>query len=204
MEVAAINVDGARDGAIRVASETDRQELLATLMRAFSTDPVLRWVFPVDEVFQGAFPVLANAFGGGAIGHGTAYVAPGNAGAALWLPPGEAPDDNGMKSVLVDYVSPGRLDQIQAFFDRLEPYHPEESHWYLTLVGITPERQGEGHGSALLAHALRLCDDMHSPVFLEATNERNAALYARHGFEVMGEIQVENSPVIRPMLRPAQ
>lgn len=189
---------------VRSAGEADRTMVLQTLLSAFAGDPVVRWVFPDDKVYARAFPAMADAFGGGAIGHGTAFLAPGDAGAALWLPPGETPDDNAMKSVIVDNVSPGRLDMIQALFDRLEPYHPQGPHWYLTLIGVAAARQGEGHGSAMLAHTLRRCDDMHLPVFLEATSERNAALYARHGFEVIGEAQVADSPVIRPMVRPAR
>lgn len=204
MEVVTANVNSGGGGSIGAASEADRHTVLKTLAAAFATDPVVRWVFPEDRVYGRAFPALAEAFGGGAIAGGTAFVAPDNAGAALWLPPDEAPDDNRMKTVIVDNVSPGRLDMIQALFEGLEPYHPEGPHWYLTLIGVAPERRGEGHGSALLAHALRLCDEMHLPVFLEATSERNAGLYARHGFEVMGEVRVEDSPVIRPMVRPGR
>ncbi len=34
-----------------------------------------------------------------------------------------------------------------------------------------------------------------------ASNPRNSSLYLRHGFEVMGTIQVGSSPVVTPMIR---
>ncbi|MBF8286835.1 MAG: hypothetical protein HW393_649, partial [Dehalococcoidia bacterium] len=36
------------------------------------------------------------------------------------------------------------------------------------------------------------------------TSERNRDLYARHGFEVTGTIQVADSPPMFPMLRKAR
>ena len=37
--------------------------------------------------------------------------------------------------------------------------------------------------------------------YLESSNLRNVPLYERHGFEVLGPIQVGGSPVFTPMLR---
>jgi GNAT superfamily N-acetyltransferase len=67
-----------------------------------------------------------------------------------------------------------------------------------------PCRQGQGHGSALLRHALERCDRDHLPAYLDATNPRNISLYERHGFERLGRIQVGTSPPLVPMLRKAR
>jgi hypothetical protein len=40
------------------------------------------------------------------------------------------------------------------------------------------------------------------PAYLESTNPRNVSFYRRHGFEVLGTIQVGSSPPLIPMLRP--
>ena len=68
----------------------------------------------------------------------------------------------------------------------------------------TPTKQGHGHGSALLAHALDRCDQDHLPAYLEASSPRNKALYERHGFEEIGVIQAGSSPPMWPMVRPAR
>lgn len=52
--------------------------------------------------------------------------------------------------------------------------------------------------------ALLRCDEEGLPAYLESSNPRNIRLYQRHGFEVMGEIQSGNSPVVTPMFRPVQ
>jgi ribosomal protein S18 acetylase RimI-like enzyme len=80
-------------------------------------------------------------------------------------------------------------------------YHPSEPHWYLPLIGVDPSQQGKGYGSALLTHALMPCNRDHTCAYLESSNPKNIPLYERHGFEVLGTIQVGTSPPIFPMLR---
>jgi len=59
-------------------------------------------------------------------------------------------------------------------------------------------------GSRLMKHALLRIDEAGLPAYLESSNPRNIPLYERHGFEVMGEIQVGSSPVVTPMIRAAR
>ena len=37
--------------------------------------------------------------------------------------------------------------------------------------------------------------------YLESSNKQNISLYLRHGFEVVGEIQIYDSPIVTPMVR---
>ncbi|MCH8850635.1 MAG: GNAT family N-acetyltransferase, partial [Chloroflexi bacterium] len=76
--------------------------------------------------------------------------------------------------------------------------------WYLAMIGVDPARQGLGLGSALLAHTLAEVDREAKPAYLEASSERSRDLYARHGFEVIGTIQVADSPTMFPMVRKAR
>ncbi|MGH9960925.1 MAG: GNAT family N-acetyltransferase, partial [Pyrinomonadaceae bacterium] len=49
--------------------------------------------------------------------------------------------------------------------------------------------------------ALIPCDHDQKLAYLESTNPRNIPLYERHGFELLGTIQVGTSPRLFPMLR---
>jgi ribosomal protein S18 acetylase RimI-like enzyme len=80
-------------------------------------------------------------------------------------------------------------------------YHPQEPHWFLPFIGSDPSQQGKGYGTALMKHALVPCDLDHKLAYLEASNPKNIPLYERHGFELLGVIQVGTSPPIFPMLR---
>jgi len=93
---------------------------------------------------------------------------------------------------------------VMAFFELMGTHHPTEPHWYLPLIGVDPSCQGEGHGGALMRHALDRCDRDRLPAYLESSNPRNVSLYLRHGFEIVGKIQVGTSPVLTPMYRKAR
>jgi ribosomal protein S18 acetylase RimI-like enzyme len=80
-------------------------------------------------------------------------------------------------------------------------YHPREPHWFLPFIGVDPVQQGKGHASALMRHALVSCDRDRTLAYLESSNPKNIPLYERHGFELLGTIQVGGSPPIFPMLR---
>lgn len=65
--------------------------------------------------------------------------------------------------------------------------HPEP-HFYLAYLGTDPSSQGEGLGTALLKSMLDRCDSEGTPAYLEATSMANQALYYRHGFNVVEEV----------------
>jgi GNAT superfamily N-acetyltransferase len=65
-----------------------------------------------------------------------------------------------------------------------------------------PEGQGRGLGSRLIVPVLRRCDRESMPAFLEASTERNGALYERHGFAVSGRFSMPGrGPELRQMWR---
>jgi ribosomal-protein-alanine N-acetyltransferase len=55
-------------------------------------------------------------------------------------------------------------------------------------IGVSPEFQGRGIGTALLAALLARADELFAPVFLEVRTDNTAAisLYERHGFTRIG------------------
>ena len=83
----------------------------------------------------------------------------------------------------------------------MEAGHPHDPHYFLWFVAVVPDAQGHGLGAQLMAPVLARCDLERTPAYLEATSERNATLYARHGFEVIGEITPSGGPTMYPMWR---
>jgi GNAT superfamily N-acetyltransferase len=69
------------------------------------------------------------------------------------------------------------------------------------MIGVDPGKQGNGYGSALLKYSLELCDREGKLAYLEASSTKSIPLYKRHGFELVGTIQVGSSPPLFPMLR---
>jgi GNAT superfamily N-acetyltransferase len=95
-----------------------------------------------------------------------------------------------------------RLPRAAGLLSVIERRHIREPHYYFAYVGVSPEAQGQGLGTALMRPTLDRCDEEGLPAYLEASSERNAALYERLGFELTDELRFAGSPPLRLMLRP--
>jgi GNAT superfamily N-acetyltransferase len=177
---------------IRAATPDDLDALTSVLLDAFLTGRLADWlVADVTErraVYGRCFPlVLGHALAAGEvdmIGDGSAV--------AIWLPviePGLADEPGEYELRLAEAVGP-HLDRFVMKMTACEARHPAVSHDYLAYLGVTPERQGTGLGSALLDHHHARLDAAGVPAYLEATNERNRDLYLRHGYTTPGPIDL--------------
>jgi GNAT superfamily N-acetyltransferase len=188
---------------VSAVSHQERKQALAAVMLGFATDPFVRWFHPEPLVYMEAMEAF-DAFGGGAIDAGGAYRTENFEGVALWYPPGAGPDEERLAATFTETVPGSILDEVFGVFGAMERYHPEGDCWYLPIIGVDPVHQGRGFGSSLMKTSLSHIDEQGLPAYLESSNPRNISLYLRHGFEVMGEIQVGSSPVITPMYREAR
>ncbi len=186
---------------VKSASTDQKNALIATIAAAFVTDPMARWICPEAHQYFACINEFVDAFGGGAFLHQSAYYVEGYRGAALWLPPMVAPNEEKLMAIIKDNMPADRLDAGFAVFEKMGSYHPEEPHWYLPLIGVDPSHQARGYGSQLMKHALERCDREKKAAYLESSNPRNLSLYIRHGFELTGTIQVSDSPPLFPMVR---
>jgi ribosomal protein S18 acetylase RimI-like enzyme len=179
----------------------DRERVISAIVLAFVDDPAARWSWPEPHVYLTCFTAFANVFGGKAFEHGTAHSVAEFSGGALWLPPGVQPDEKALVALMERSIDSERLQVVFTVFEKMGSYHPSEPHWYLPLIGVEPAKQGCGYGAALLGHALEQIDREGRIAYLESTNPANIPLYTRHGFEVIGTIQVGDSPPLYPMIR---
>lgn len=186
---------------VRSATDTERNRALQTVVLGFAADPLIRWLLSNAADYLDTAYAFFDAFGGGAVTAGSAYVSTNFEGTALWLPPGIEPDTATILPLLNDALAPERLGEALQVFSEMGEYHPAEPIWYLPLIAVDPAHQGRGLGSALMKHALAICDETQNPAYLESSNPNNMSLYERHGFESLGRIQFGSSPPVHPMLR---
>lgn len=186
---------------VTAAKAEDRERVVSAIVLAFVGDPVARWAWSEPHDYLTYFTEFTNVFGGKAFDHGTAHSVAEFSGGALWLPPGVQPDEEVLVALMERSIDPKRLQVVFTLLEKMGGYHPTEPHWYLPLIGVEPAKQGHGHGSALLRHALERIDREGRTAYLESTNPANIPLYQRHGFEVVGTIQVDEAPPLFPMIR---
>ena len=186
---------------IKTATASDEAYLIDVVVRAFAADPAARWSWPDSQQYFTHFPSFVRAVAGKAFTHRSAYYVDGYAAAALWLPPNVHPDEDKLTSLAQRSVAEKIQKDFLSVFEQMGHYHPSEPHWFLPFMGVDPSQQGKGFGSALLQHTLIQCDRETKLAYLESSNPRNIPLYKRHGFELLGTIQIGTSPSIAPMLR---
>lgn len=76
-------------------------------------------------------------------------------------------------------------------------------HWYLVLLGVDPDHQGQGLGTALLNPVLQRAREEGIPCYLETSDPANLPFYERLGFRVVGHRQIPGGgPDLWGMLRP--
>jgi len=124
------------------------------------------------------------------------------AGAAVWLPPGyggpSVLDSLRLTPAMTRLAGWRRIRTVTSAIDALErrrKHHAPGPHFYLSALGVEPDRQGTGLGSALLQPVLDRCRRLRIPAYLETATARNVLLYERLGFGVVEELTIPNSDV---------
>jgi GNAT superfamily N-acetyltransferase len=198
---------------VRLATLDEIPELAGVLARAFAHDPFYSYL-------AGDAPERSQRMKDGWSGilrYGTAHLAhtyttEDRAGVALWLPPGyrgpSVLDTLRQMPALARLAGWRRLrtvgDAVAALEERRH-HHVPEPHFYLSALGVEPERQGTGTGTALLKPVLEKTDRDGTPAYLETATARNVLLYERLGFDVVEEMDLPGTDVRGwLMLRPAR
>ncbi len=208
LEDAPPSVRPAPDGSdVRKLTAGDVPRVARALARAFADDPVMSWIFQDDS---GRPARLERAFGLFLrkiwLPEEECYAADRQFGAALWLPPGKwhlgALAQLRMLPSTIS-VAGRNLPRLFTALNLIEKKHPKAPpHYYLAVLGVEPEFQGRGFGSALMRPVLARCDRDRMPAYLESSKRRNIALYERHGFRVVEELRLpKEGPPIWPMWR---
>ena len=195
----------ATDAGLRHATSEDVPRLRAMLAEAFFDDPVFGWLIPDDTSRRAR---LHRYFGIDlrhlTLPRGRVWTSSDLRGAALSLPPGKwrVPPHVSALHGSAFGVRIARAARLGAAMEWRHMRHAREPHYYVRDIGVHPEMQGRGLGSALMRPTLERCDRERLPAYIEASSERSAALYERLGFQLVSELRVGGSPPLRLMPSP--
>jgi GNAT superfamily N-acetyltransferase len=189
--VAAPAPAGPHGQAVRKATADDVPRLADALALAFDGDPPMQWFLPdPDSRVQRARTLFDLMLTKVHLERDWCYTTDDVVGGALWVPPGNW--HLGIVQQLT--LLPGMvrvfgrgLARAQRGLAVMEDGHPRTPHYYLDSLGVVPQWQGRGLGSALLGPVLRRCDEQRMPAYLNAGSPRSRELYRRHGFDVTEE-----------------
>lgn len=194
--------------AVRPVERGDVPVLAEVLVAAFYDDPVTEYLFPsersrkrrLERYFTFQLRRIEET-------GGEALATEDLSGVSLWMPPERRRPGAGaaIEQLLGAVLILGRqTGRAIALIDQLERVRPTEPHLYLAGIGVRPDAQRRGIGSALLRQMLERADREGLTVCLESSREENLAFYNRHGFSVTGEVgsMKGSSPRLWCMQRP--
>jgi GNAT superfamily N-acetyltransferase len=177
---------------VRAATSGELGTLAAVLGRAYADDPVWSWVYPQPDPSRRIARMFRALLRATQDRGATVLTDEALRGAAIW----QRSDTRslgvlgGARVAAAMIASRARVRRGQAVMRAIERRHPRGPHWYLAVLGTDPAHWGEGIGSALVRHILD--DPAHGdePAYLETETAANVPFYARHGFRVVGELDV--------------
>jgi RimJ/RimL family protein N-acetyltransferase len=170
------------------------------LGRAFYNDPQWTALVPDPAIRRERLPIMF--VGAAKMTHASGGSPERTAGfeaVALWLRPGR---DIGARAIISSAGTSARwlltppvqnirrLTRVMRQFDKKRKQLMREPHWYLMAIGVDPDHQGEGHGSALVRAGIRRADRDSNMIYLETETEQTVAFYERLGFEVLDELTI--------------
>jgi GNAT superfamily N-acetyltransferase len=194
----------------RVATRTDRDAVLATIVAAFSDDPLWSWMFPDPRERAAQHATVFGLYVDSALPHGWVWVTDDRVSAAsVWTPPGEQELNDEAEARLEPFVrdalgshAPAVLETISRFAAAIPDGPP---FYYLSFLGTRPDSRGRGLGTALLSENLARIDLEGAPAYLESSNPANDSLYERLGFTPSSEFSTpEGEHTVTTMWREAR
>lgn len=172
------------------------EEATQTLSDAFSRDPILNYFLPENQAEKlKALKVISEKLLNYCQPHHHIYTTSNNVkGIAMWLPP-EASSftwaevwnllASGVLTIPF-YARWERFADVLAFMiaEVRNRQQYAEPHWYLAMLGVASQYQGQGIGAALLQPILQQADRDNIPCYLETSTEGAVRFYQRQGFEI--------------------
>lgn len=192
---------------VRQADGRDRDQVVRILEEAFHDDPVSSWVFPDEEHRRAVHGKFLGVFADVTLEEGRIDLLEDGTATALWLsvPAGAPEEEDDTPALMRETADPGneRCELVGRLTGAVHPH--DRAHAYLLMIGVSPERQGEGLGDALIRGVLERCDREGTPAYLEASSARSRALYERLGFTFTGRtVDLPDGPPMWPMWREPQ
>lgn len=179
---------------IQQAEQRDRELVVSVMEEAFHDDPVSSWVFPDEAHRRAVHGRFLGVFVDVALAEGRIDIAEDEAAVALWLTvPAGAPEEEDPTPALMRQTADPDNERCELVGRLTGVVHPHDrAHAYLLMIGVRPDRQGEGIGAELIGAELERCD-----------REGVAGLSGGEQRPQPGAVRAARVPLPRPHGRPA-
>lgn len=192
----------------RVARPEDAGAVTALISAAFVSDPLWSWAMARPDGSTAHHARLWRVFVDGALRYPWTWFTEHGEACSVWIPPNGTEMSEEQEARLSQAAREVLGASAETYFELLEQFaaaHPrDEPHYYLSLLGTTPQHRGHGFGMSVLRHDLALIDAEGVAAYLESSNPANNDRYASVGFQKVGEFRAPgHGPFVTTMWRPA-
>lgn len=189
----------------------DLDAAAAMLGRAFHDDPTSQYLFADPELRRHRVPWMMGCMARFGLRYGVVETVAPLRSAAAWVRSDVAEMTLGRMLRCGMWAAPVRMGlgrcvktfRMARIGHDLRTRAGVGTHWYLMLLGVDPACQRMGLGSLLLRRGIERAEADGLPCYLETVTEDATRLYARHGFELVGQARIPDSEIdVRSMIRP--
>jgi GNAT superfamily N-acetyltransferase len=191
----------------RPATPDEVPGLVRTLVRAFEHDPYYRWMFPDDATWEQACHLSFDALLRRLVPYGTVLTTPELDGCISWFPFGYRPGFGaqlahaGRQIRIVRIMGLRHARVVRRGLLALHARRLREPHITACVIGMLPESQGAGRGSALLAALIEHLERTGHVTCGIASSEAHVAYYRRFGVETEGDpVTLPGGPTVWPIM----
>jgi GNAT superfamily N-acetyltransferase len=178
---------------VRLATHHDLERAASTLGDAFADYSWTRHTVAADDHRARMRQIQELFLSRVSLDHGRVWVTDRCKAVAVWsLPDTMGKADLGAIMPALAELAGDRAHAWGEAEEALAPYKPKEPVWTLETVGVQPEHQGRGLGSAVIRPGIEAARQAGFPAWLGTSSERNLRLYQRLGFRVTAEVDLPN------------
>jgi ribosomal protein S18 acetylase RimI-like enzyme len=175
--------------AVRLATERDRDRVVATVTAAFAQEPAFQFFFPGPDAYAEEAPLFVGHLFDVRCTFGSVWVVDDGSAVSMWNPPG------GTSGGLPAGVSARARDRMREYDAAVHAVLPQTPHWYLGVLATDPAHSGQRWGRLAMAQGLELAQRDGLPAYLETTTETNVGIYSRSGWRIVDSVAVDTFQV---------
>ena len=140
---------------------------------------------------------------------GEVYTDDTQTGGSLWLTPGNTTMSPlrilrmGMWQMpfRLGFKGFSRFNKIDGMAAKVHKRHVPGDHWYMLMLGVDPDQQGTGLGSAAIDAGAAKAQGAGLPVYLDTMTQSNVDYYVKRGFEIAEEFDVDSDLHVWSMIK---
>lgn len=93
---------------------------------------------------------------------------------------------------LVFYIPMKSLNYLSRYDSVTSKQRPSEHHYYLTMIGVSSKKQGQGFGKKVINQIHQIAfDNLDVPIIcLDTENVKNVSYYERMGYTLTNQVEV--------------